>query len=151
MTRHTCCLALAVILVGCARQGTPEPTPAGPGAAPATKLEMRVWAEGEGKATPLVYTIMCDPPSGNHPDVDAACAALQKLGVKAFAPVSPDAMCTQQYGGPMEALVRGTVAGEPLEARLAYTDGCQIARWDRVAAVVPRPETTKSGTVIREE
>jgi hypothetical protein len=40
----------------------------------------------------------------------------------------------------MEARVQGTVDGAPLDARLAYTDGCQIARWDAVAAIVPRPD-----------
>jgi hypothetical protein len=132
-------VALALVVAGC---GTESGGGAGegetePGASPATSLEILVWAEGEGQGEPRRYTLSCDPPSGDHPDPAAACAALERLGAKAFAPVPPDVLCTQIYGGPGEAQVRGTVAGEEVDARLAYNDGCQIARWNKLRAVVP--------------
>jgi hypothetical protein len=124
--------------IACASQPSAPPTPS-PDAARGTTLEMRVWVEGDGRSTPVVYTLTCDPPGGNHPGPAEACAALEKLGAQAFAPLPPDTMCTQQYGGPMQAHVRGVVRGEAVDARLAYNDGCQISRWDRVAPVVPLP------------
>ncbi len=141
-------LALALVAAGCgAEAGTgdsggggdtaPAPAPAAP---PRTTLELTIWPEGEGAGDAMEYTLTCDPPGGTHPDPEAACAALRELGVEAFAPTPPDVACTQQYGGPMQAHVRGTVDGQELDARLAYTDGCEIARWDAVAVVVPRPD-----------
>ena len=53
-----------------------------------------------------------------------------------FAPVPSDAMCTEIYGGPQTATVTGTLRGEPVNARFSRTDGCQIARWDKHAALL---------------
>jgi len=139
-------LALALLLVaaGCgsdAENGTPEVSedaPKQPSGAE-TRLEITVWPEGEAQGAPQSYTLTCGPAGGNHPDPETACGVLEQVGAAAFAPVPEDAMCTQQYGGPQEALVRGAIAGELVDARLAYTDGCEIARWDAVSAVVPLP------------
>ncbi|MGA9762584.1 MAG: hypothetical protein WBQ14_09185 [Gaiellaceae bacterium] len=40
--------------------------------------------------------------------------------------------CTQIYGGPQVAHVRGRLAGRPIDADFSRNDGCQIARWDRL-------------------
>jgi hypothetical protein len=136
-------LVLALVLAGCgADAGTDGADDAPPAADPpaATSLEITVWPEGEGAGDPILYTLTCDPPAGEHPDPEAACAALQELGAEAFAPVPPDVMCTQQYGGPQQAHVAGTVGGEPVDARLAYTDGCEIDRWNKLSTVVPGAE-----------
>jgi len=136
-------LALLAVAAGCGADagsgdaGAEEP----PAQAGGTQLEITVWPEGEGQGASQSYTLSCDPPGGDHPDPEAACAALAELGAEAFAPVPADVACTQQYGGPQQAIVRGTVDGEPVDARLAYTDGCEIARWNAVAAVVPNPGT----------
>ena len=135
-------VALAAGELGCAPQPSPAPAPGGRQGA--TTLEMTVWPEGEGRGAERPYSLMCaDDAAGEHPDPAAACAVLERVGADAFAPVPPDQMCTQQYGGPMQAHVRGVIAGEPVDARLAYTDGCQIARWDRLATVVPHPRTNR--------
>lgn len=63
----------------------------------------------------------------------AVCAQLAHVGRKAFAPVGPDEMCSQIYGGPQRALVTGTLAGRHVWARFRRTDGCQTARWQRLA------------------
>lgn len=44
-------------------------------------------------------------------------------------------MCTQQYGGPQRARITGTWRGKKVDARFDRTDGCQIARWNRLDAV----------------
>jgi hypothetical protein len=135
-------LALTLVVAGCGSEAGGDETTPGDAEEPAqaTDLEILVWPEGEGTGEAVRYTLRCDPPAGEHPDPAAACAALQELGVGAFAPVPPDVACTQEYGGPQQAQVRGTIAGETVDARLAYTDGCEIARWNALAAVVPGSE-----------
>jgi hypothetical protein len=50
-----------------------------------------------------------------------------------FLPLSPTTVCTQIYGGPQEALVRGTFRRRRVSIRFARRNGCEIARWTRVA------------------
>jgi len=42
-------------------------------------------------------------------------------------------MCTEIYGGPQEALVRGVFRGRRVRATFRRRDGCEINRWNRVA------------------
>lgn len=90
--------------------------------------------DGPGKGA-HTYTLLCDPPGGDHPDPDAACRLLSEMR-DPFAPVPPDTMCTQVYGGPQTATVTGTLRGERVDAAFSRTDGCQIARWDRHAVLL---------------
>ncbi len=86
------------------------------------------------------YELDCDARRGSHPDVDAACAALQRgtrWGRDTFEPVPPDSLCTMQYGGPATARVTGTWAGRPVDATYDRGDGCEIARWDRLVPLLP--------------
>jgi len=46
-------------------------------------------------------------------------------------------MCTQIYGGPEEARVTGTFRGRSIDARFNRVNGCEIARWNRVAVLFP--------------
>jgi len=87
---------------------------------------------GEGERT---YSLVCDPAGGDHPDPGAACRLLSELK-DPFAPVPPDAMCTEIYGGPQTATVTGMLRGEPVKAQFSRTDGCEIARWDKHAALL---------------
>jgi len=82
-----------------------------------------------------IYSLVCDPVAGDHPEPEAACRLLSELK-DPFAPVPPDAMCTEIYGGPQTATVTGTLRGEPVNARFSRTDGCQIDRWDRHVALL---------------
>ena len=104
------------------------------GAPPATALEITVWSKGRDAGEPRVERLECAPDA-----TDAACARLADLGPEAFDPVPAGTACTELYGGPQEARVEGTIDGEAVEARLSRTNGCEIARWDAVEAVVPVP------------
>jgi hypothetical protein len=49
-----------------------------------------------------------------------------------FAPVPANTACAQIYGGPEVAHVVGTHRGRRVDAIFKRTDGCQIARWNKV-------------------
>jgi hypothetical protein len=90
---------------------------------------------GDGSA-PQEWTLTCDPPGGTHPQPEAACAALDNVDPTVFEPVGPGQACTQIYGGPETATIRGTWNGAPLDASFARNDGCEIARWGAVVELL---------------
>ena len=94
-----------------------------------TELRVTVWAAG--KSGPArTATVSCPG--------DRACAELATLPASAFDPVPGDMACTQVYGGPEQAHVEGTLRGERVDADFKQTDGCEIARWNRVAFLLGR-------------
>ncbi len=120
-------LALLVsVAVACAQGAT---TP------PRTQLTITVWPAGEGAASKS-WTLRCGPVGGTLPRRAAACTALARLD-SPFRPVPEGSVCTQIYGGPEEALVRGRHRGRSVYARFNRGDGCNIARWNRVAFLFP--------------
>ncbi len=50
-----------------------------------------------------------------------------------------DRACTEVYGGPSRARVRGNVRGRAVNRRFHRSDGCGIADWDRARPLLPRP------------
>ncbi|MCR0989602.1 MULTISPECIES: subtilase-type protease inhibitor [Streptomyces] len=111
---------------------------AGPGfGAGQDRLTVSVRDAGAGDGT---FVLRCRPAGGDHPDVQGACGRLAELaagGQDPFAPVPRDAMCTMQHGGDATARVEGTWRGRAVDASFARTDGCRIARWDRLVPVLP--------------
>jgi hypothetical protein len=98
-----------------------------------TSLEISVTPGGE--APTKVWTLRC-PEGGTLPDAAEACSKLESLD-DPFAPVPKDVACTQIYGGPQEADVRGVFRGRPVEAHFDRGNGCEIARWDKVQFLFP--------------
>jgi hypothetical protein len=100
-------------------------------------------ARRKDKGEPQRYTLSCPEPSGEHPDPEKACEAVYDLNTEDFEPVSPDAICTEIYGGPERARLEGTFAGGddvvPVALDLSRENGCQIDLWDRFAKIVPQP------------
>jgi hypothetical protein len=103
-------------------------------AAPRTALAILVQPDGPGGRR-LEATLECDPPGGTHPDPDAACKALA-ANRSALDPVPADVVCSQLYGGPSQATIRGTLDGREVAAELNRRNGCEIERWDRLAPVL---------------
>jgi hypothetical protein len=130
--------ALVLLLAGCAQLGvssdagsdTAVPTTV---PAAAVSLTVAVWPTGTGDA--VRASLECDPPGGDHPHPDAACAAV-RTNATGLQPVRADLACTQQYGGPERARVMGTVDGTPVSAELTRANGCEIARWDSLAPLL---------------
>jgi hypothetical protein len=90
------------------------------------------------------YRLTCRPTGGTHKQAQAACDRLAELargGRDPFAPVSGDAPCTLQYGGPASARVTGSWQGRPIDASFNKKDGCEIARWRALEPVLPGTST----------
>lgn len=139
-------LALPVLLGACASQEDPrtssaDPTAPDDGAAAGgisqadDDLQVEVDA---GDGTPAqVWTLTCVGfVEGTHPRAEEACAHLEQLP-EPFTPVPPDAVCTEQYGGPQTAHVIGRWAGAEVDLELSRVDGCRIAQWDALGPLLP--------------
>lgn len=120
---------------------------AGCGGSPADQVPDQVAGASSTAVTRLVveqttdrtqtWTLTCDPPGGDHPTPTGACGALGA----AQAPFVPreDLLCTEQYGGAQTARVTGTYRGTPVDVELSRVNGCRIADWDRLGALLPGP------------
>ena len=107
------------------------------GATGGTELRIAYREDGSRPSPQRVWTLRCDPPGGTHPARAKACRGLARVGWQAFQPVPPDTACTEIYGGPQTAVVTGVVAGRHVWTRLRRENGCEIARWDRLAFLLP--------------
>ena len=103
-----------------------------------TSLTVTAWPEGQRAGGGKTWTLTCGPVGGTHPQRARACRQLAAVPAP-FAPAPEDVVCTEIFGGPQEALVRGRYRGRRVWVRFSREDGCQIARWDRVRAVFPIP------------
>ncbi|MET9854019.1 SSI family serine proteinase inhibitor [Streptomyces sp. NPDC006450] len=87
------------------------------------------------------YRLECDPPGGNHPRAEDACARLEALareGKDPFAPEPKNQLCTMQDGGRATARITGTWHGNRVDSRFRRTNGCEIRRWNDLEPVLPR-------------
>jgi subtilisin inhibitor-like len=102
----------------------------------ATSLHITVWPNGAANPGKHEYTLRCAPAGGTLPHRAAACRNLLRLRAP-FAPAPKGTTCTQIYGGAQTALVTGRLRGKLVRARFSRTDGCEIARWNRVRFLFP--------------
>jgi hypothetical protein len=105
----------------------------GSSSAAATELTIAVQPSGSSGPT-RTWTLRCDPPGGSLPRARTACA---RLSPEALRPLPPGTICTQIYGGPQTARVRGRVDGRAVDVRFSRTNGCEIHRWDGVRFLLP--------------
>jgi hypothetical protein len=117
---------LLVVLAGCGSEG-------GASSAPRYDLTITFWPQGSDSDA-RTATLTCDPDGGSHPDPATACNALL-AHEDALAPVAGDVACTEIYGGAQIA----TISGAAFRARFDRTNGCEIARWDALKAVLELP------------
>jgi hypothetical protein len=73
-----------------------------------------------------------------------ACARLDELGGP-LAPVPSGQMCSMIYGGPQTAHVTGVWRGEVVDETYRRTDGCEVARWNRMVPALPSPAGAADG------
>ena len=123
-------LALALLaLPACGGQSDSGGSTAG-----AASLDISISLGGKDTPTKL-WTLRC-PTGGTLPDAASACTNLDRLD-DPFGPVPKSVACTEVYGGPQVADVQGTFRGKPVKTRFARTNGCEIARWNRVRFLFP--------------
>jgi hypothetical protein len=111
-----------------------------PAAAPGGTIDLRIVFRADPSAAPRLFTLRCANRSvGTVPRPSEACRRLRALGESAFRPTPPGTACTEIWGGPSTAQVTGTTFGRRLWVRLRRDNGCEIARWQRVGFLLPRP------------
>ena len=128
--RLTLLLPLVLLAAGC---GADDET-GGPGSIPPkplAQLVVRVDADGKGAAPAKELRIRCES-AGESP----ACSAADALKPADFAPVPADKACTQIFGGPQTASVTGSLRGEDVDGGFSRQNGCEVARWEAVAALL---------------
>ena len=108
-----CCLVLA----GCGAEDDAV-APADP--TPATQLTVRVDPDGKGP----------------EPAKQAEVRSARGLRQADLEPVPDDVACTEQFGGPETATISGRLDGREVAARFARNNGCEIARWEKVAPLL---------------
>jgi hypothetical protein len=116
------CLALAAC-------GEDDEPPASSGSL--AELTVTVDPDGEDAKPPRETTIRCDAP-----DDSSVCRAVADVEATVFEPTPGNVACTQQYGGPQTATVRGTLRDEPVDARFSRENGCEISRWEAAAPIL---------------
>ena len=115
-------IAAAVLaLAGC---GDDDDAPAAATTTGATRLTVTEYDDQEVVRT---TELACD--AG-----DVVCAEVVAL-LPRLRP-EPDEVCTQIYGGPERIVVTGTVEGDPVRAEVTRANGCEIARYDLLAAAL---------------
>jgi hypothetical protein len=123
---------VALVATGCMGRPSSEDQ-GGRKLSSSTMLDISVTPGGE--APTKLWTLRC-PSGGTLPDAAQACEQLLQLD-DPFAPVPKGASCTQVYGGPQEADVRGIFRSRPVEAHFDRANGCEIARWNKVRFLFP--------------
>ncbi|MET3810596.1 SSI family serine proteinase inhibitor [Arthrobacter sp. UYEF3] len=113
----------------------PSPSAAAPTAGPGQgNAELAIMVKPSASGQAANYTLVCQKgipaAESQHPTAAAACTALKdNAALLSPAPRPTDKVCTQQYGGPAEATVTGSVDGSAVEANFSLRDGCEIAQW----------------------
>jgi Subtilisin inhibitor-like len=128
-----CCLAL---IAGCGQfGGSDDDDESGSGAGTSAATELTISVQPQGAGGPArEWTLRCDPAGGTLPRAQEACS---QLTAEALEPLAPGTVCTQIYGGPQKARVRGRIDGSPVDARFSRTNGCEIHRWDTLRFLFP--------------
>jgi hypothetical protein len=100
-----------------------------------TVLDITAWPGGKGGSV-RHWKLYCERSGGTHPSPLKACEQLALLD-DPFAPTPESAVCTEIYGGPAVAEVKGLYRGETVDAHFSRIDGCEIDRWDKHAFLFP--------------
>ena len=136
---------------------TPSTSPSGPGSpdagspasgSPDAAEQSITVTLDDGSGGKQTWTLTCSAagaPGGDHPDAVNACAALAAL-TDPFRPVPKDMACTMVYGGPQTATVQGRWGGKDVLTTFKRTDGCEIARWNRIAPLLQPGQPVTQGT-----
>jgi hypothetical protein len=115
------------LLAGCGSDDEQAAAPS-PSGGSLAELKVTVDEDGDGSAAQKTADVRCDAAGDSK-----ACAAVGGMKAAAFEPTPGDIACTEQYGGPETATVKGTLRGETIDATFSRTNGCEISRWNAAA------------------
>jgi hypothetical protein len=122
-------LLVAAALAGC---GSDEATQAGGPTGQLASLVVTVDDDGaKGSGQPRELKLDCAKPTDSQ-----ACGAAAGISAADLQKTAGDVACTQIFGGPEQATIKGKIRGEAVDATFTRTDGCEIERWDRVKALL---------------
>lgn len=94
-------------------------------------LTVTVDPDGTGAKKARRSVVQCDSAADSR-----ACRQLADIKPKTFQPVSGKIACTELYGGPQVATVKGTLRGETIDAKFSRVNGCEISRWNDAAGLL---------------
>ena len=114
-------IATLGLLAGCGEEERPTASPTAT-ATGGDRLVVELRPEGEGGR--VKRREVTDIPAGVTPED--------------FEPFSTAVACAAVFGGPQTARVTGTLGGKRIDAAFARNNGCEIARWDALEAVLGR-------------
>ncbi len=126
MRHHALALIAAVVLLGTSACGSDEPSPASSGSSDLADLTVTV-DDGDKATPPKTLTLTCKAPTDS-----TACGAAAGVSAADLAPTPDGTACTQIFGGPETATIKGTIRGDAVNASFSRQDGCEIERWARV-------------------
>lgn len=106
-------------------------------ATPGTTLTVAYFENGREPETRTVHSLRCAPVRGTHPRRTLACKGLARVGRPGLRPVPAGRLCSEIFGGPQTAVVKGWIDGRRVWVRLRRTNGCEIDRWNRLAFLLP--------------
>jgi hypothetical protein len=114
-------VAAVLLFAGC---GSDEPTQS----SDLANLTVTVDQDGDDTgAPPKELKLTCASASDSD-----ACKAADALTKQDLAPTPSNQACTQIFGGPETATIKGTLHGETIDATFSRSDGCEIDRWKNV-------------------
>lgn len=102
--------------------------------------DLTIDISADGTAISESYRLICaegQPAEGTtHPRAASSCEVLKTKGEQLRALPRKDQICTEIYGGPQEATIRGTLNGEPVNKSLSRKNGCEISEWQAFVELV---------------
>src|SRR3954447_21888771 len=117
-------IAVALFGAGC---GSDEPSPASSGHSDLADLTVTVDRNGD-KGTPAEkLQLTCKAPTDSD-----VCGAAAGVSAADLAPTPDGTACTQVFGGPETATIKGTIRGDAVDASFSRRNGCEIERWAKV-------------------
>jgi len=129
---------LALLVAGCGDEEDETGSADGGGA---TELAVTLDPDGSRGEQPRTEAVACEAGEDSSP-----CASLT---AEATAPTPAATACTEIYGGPDEARLEGTIAGEPVNATFTRANGCEIERFDRITPLLEElfPDYTPGASI----
>jgi len=126
----------------------------GGGGAPSPATQLKIHVETGTADAGLVAsdaTLRCDDRSSGtgflRGAAAAACTAVARHVLEAVAAAQrKDRICSQIYGGPQAARITGTANGVPVSLTVTRTDGCGVADWETLRALLGDPERRDSAS-----